>query len=94
MFTSLLFILTMTKSKRKAELAADSDSQQPVKRASHSSAKLNTQLAKATRPVQWKENNIWTDHLLAYLLENVNTRLKLFSDSTQEAQEEGRLKVC
>ena len=28
MFTSLLFILTMTKSKRKAELAADSDSQQ------------------------------------------------------------------
>ena len=58
MFMSLLFILTMTKSKRKAELAANSDSQQPVKRASHSSAKLNTQLAKATRPIQWKENNM------------------------------------
>ena len=64
MFTSLLFILTMTKSKRKAELAADYDSQQPVKHASRSSAKLNTQLAKATQPVQWKENNIWTDCLL------------------------------
>jgi hypothetical protein len=48
MFMSLLFILTMTKSKRKAKLAADSDSQQPAKHASHSSAKLNTQLAKAT----------------------------------------------
>ena len=50
--------------------------------------------AKATWPVQWKENTLWMDHLVAYLLENVSVWLKLFSDSTQEAQEEGQFKVC
>ena len=84
----------MAKGKRRAEPDEHAESQQPVKRASRSSTKADAQPPKATRSVQWRENIIWTDRLVAYLLENVSIRLKLFSDSTQEAQEEGRFKVC
>ena len=84
----------MAKGKRKGGLDDHTESQQPVKHASHSSMKSDIQPAKATWPIQWKENTVWTDCLVAYLLENPNIQLKLFSDSTQEAHEEGWLKVC
>ena len=83
----------MAKGKRKVP-DEHAESHQPAKCASHSSTKADAQPAKATQPVQWKENTLWTDHLVAYLLENVSVWLKLFSDSTQEAQEEGQFKVC
>ena len=83
----------MAKGKRKVP-DEHAESHQPAKHASHSSTKADAQPAKATQPVQWKENTLWTDHLVAYLLENVSIQLKLFSDSTQEAQEEGQFKVC
>ena len=87
-------VQNMAKGKRKAGLDDHTESQQPVMHASHSSTKSDAQPAKATWPIQWKENSVWTDCLVAYLLENANVWPKLFSDSTQEAQEEGQLKVC
>ncbi len=83
----------MAKGKRKAP-DEHAEFHQPAKHASHSSTKADAQPAKATWPVQWRENSIWTDHLVAYLLDNVSVQLKPFSDSTQEAQEEGQFKEC
>ena len=79
----------MAKGKRRAEPDEHAESQQLVNHASHSSTKTDAQPPKATQPVQWRDNIIWTDCLVAYLLENVSIQLKLFGDSTQEAQEEG-----
>src|SRR5260221_10367027 len=43
--------------------------------------------------ILWDTNPQWTDHLVTYLAENVNICLKMFSDSTNQAKEEGCKKV-
>ena len=43
--------------------------------------------------ILWDTNPQWTDCLVTYLAENVDIRLKMFSDSTSQAKEEGRKKV-
>jgi len=42
--------------------------------------------------VQWERHPGWTDRLVAWCNTHPSERLKLFSDSSQAAQEEGRAK--
>src|SRR5258708_27715492 len=72
---------------------------QPPKRCTHCSAG-NTQpdpglpvKSESVPKILWDTNPWWTDHLVTYLAENVNICLKMFSDSTSQAKEEGCKKV-
>lgn len=49
--------------------------------------------AERAKPLKWEDNKEWTQHAIAHLLANVKFRLKLFSDSTTDAKEQGRRKV-
>ena len=60
---------------------------------SKSNADLSTPKAATHRHIRWADNPQWTDCLVAYLLENPRTRLKLTGNSTQNAKAEGRSKV-
>ncbi|KAF8990401.1 hypothetical protein BDQ17DRAFT_1255848, partial [Cyathus striatus] len=49
---------------------------------------------KAREPsLPWEKNKDWTVRALTYLTDNPTLRIKLFSDSTSKAKEEGRRKV-
>ena len=52
----------------------------------------STSKVKCAPDIQWAKNPDWTYNLIAYLGDNVNFRLKLFSDSTAYATKEGRTK--
>ena len=47
---------------------------------------------KCAPDIQWAKNPDWTYNLIAYLGDNVNFHLKLFSDLTADATKEGRTK--
>ena len=40
-------------------------------------------------PLDWKNNQTWTQHAIEYLTEKPHFRIRLFSDSTSEAKAEG-----
>jgi hypothetical protein len=46
-----------------------------------------------TPKVQWDTNERWTEHLIEYLTNHLDVRLKMFSDSVKDARKESRKKV-
>src|SRR6266446_1959924 len=75
----------------------NSEAHQNPKHSNHSTSKSNADLSTpkvATHQhIRWADNPQWMDCLVAYLLENPRTHLKLTGDSTQNAKAEGRSKV-
>jgi hypothetical protein len=45
------------------------------------------------KPIEWEKNKMWTTLAIEYLDQNPKQRIKLFSDSTSDAKNEGRTKV-
>src|SRR5258707_14405446 len=72
----------------------------PITGATNTHKKAGTISAAAADPVirlpstiQWKDHPEWTDRLVTSLLQHPHIRLRLFSDSTDAAKAENRMKV-